>query len=64
MGKMKEHPKYHIISVRLSDAEMAAFEAVRKGVSRQDFMHKILWDAVLRKYLMETGRSKRPDSTL
>lgn len=45
MGRMKEHPKYNILSFRVSDADLAEIEDAMIGGSRQDFLR----DAALEK---------------
>ena len=36
MGRMKEHPRYNVVSFRLSDDELKQLEAFRGGRTRQD----------------------------
>lgn len=42
MGKSKEHPRYNIVSVRISDAELAELNRIRSGRPLSD----LLLDAV------------------
>lgn len=44
MGKMKQHPRYNVLSFRVSDDELAEIESVMIGGSRNDFLR----DAVLK----------------
>lgn len=44
MGKMKQHPRYNVLSFRVSDNELAEIESVMIGGSRNDFLR----DAVLK----------------
>lgn len=38
MGKTKEHPRYNVLSFRVSDAELEELESAMIGGSRQDFL--------------------------
>ena len=38
MGRMKEHPRYNVMSFRASDAELARIVAAIGEVSRQEFL--------------------------
>lgn len=44
MGKMKENPRYNVLSFRVSDEELAEIESVMIGGNRNDFLR----DSVLR----------------
>ena len=44
MGGMKQHPRYNVLSFRVSDEELAVIESVMTGGSRNDFLR----DAVLK----------------
>lgn len=39
MGKLKEHPKYNILHVRVSDQELKRVEAALDGNTKQDMLH-------------------------
>lgn len=38
MGRMKEHPRYNVMSFRASDAELVQIVAAIGEVSRQEFL--------------------------
>lgn len=44
MGRMKQYPRYNVLSFRVSDDEMAEIEDAMVGGSRNDFLR----EAVLR----------------
>lgn len=44
MGRMKQNPRYNVLSFRVSDEELAVIESVMIGGSRNDFLR----DAVLK----------------
>ena len=48
MGRMKQYPRYNIVSFRLSDTEMRMLENLRKENTRQDTMIRILSETVFR----------------
>lgn len=52
MGKMKEHPRYNIISVRISDRELAELDIMRGNRKRS----AILCDALNEKILNDRQR--------
>lgn len=39
MGKMKQHPKYNVVSFRISDATKAHLDNTLGGRSVQEFVH-------------------------
>lgn len=42
MGKMKEHPRYNILSCRVSDEELKRVEAALQGDTMQSLLHAAL----------------------
>lgn len=44
MGKMTETPRYNVISLRITDAELAAIHTLRDGSAQSisDFMRSVL----------------------
>ena len=43
VGRMKDSPRYHVISLRISDEELSAIKTVREGSENiSDFMRKVL----------------------
>ena len=46
MGKMKQHPRYNVISCRVTDAELAEIAAVVGNGNRAEFMLQAILDAV------------------
>lgn len=38
MGRMKQHPRYNVLSFRASDAELKEIADSLSGVSRQSFL--------------------------
>ena len=49
MGKMIEHPRYNIVTVRISDYELAELDIMRKGRKRS----QILLEAIQEKIIQE-----------
>jgi predicted transcriptional regulator len=51
MGKMKEHPRYNVLSVRVSDETMEALEQARPvGVSRSALISQAVEEYLDRRY--------------
>jgi uncharacterized protein (DUF1778 family) len=48
MGRMKQHPRYHVLSLRVSDEELKVIEAAIDGGSRQNFLLAAALEKVLR----------------
>ena len=43
VGRTKDSPRYHVISLRISDEELSAIKIVREGSENiSDFMRKVL----------------------
>lgn len=47
MGKMKEHPRYNVLSLRVSDYELREVQEHIKG-SRQDYLLQALMEKITR----------------
>lgn len=47
MGRMKQNPKYNVLSFRASDAEKKVIEAAINGGSRQGFLLAAALEKVL-----------------
>lgn len=47
MGKMKEHPRYNVLSLRVSDYELREVTEHIKG-SRQDYLLQALMEKITR----------------
>jgi|GEM_PF-2276508 len=56
MGKMKENPKYNILSLRVSDMDLAELEKIRNGRSNA----RLLEEALLA--LIDLERQKQLDA--
>ena len=56
MGRMKEHPRYNVVSFRLTDDEMKQFEAICGKRTRQETMNLIL-TGVFKKYREVSGNA-------
>jgi hypothetical protein len=54
MGKMKENPRYKVLSFRVTEDELAEIESVMIGGSRNDFLR----DAVLKQAREDDQRYK------
>ncbi len=52
MGKMIENPRYNIVTVRISDYELAELDIMRKGKKRS----QILLEAVQEKIINDRQR--------
>lgn len=55
VGKTKENPRYNVVSVRLSDAELATLERMRGKENRQDFVRRGITELIDR-----MGRGAQP----
>lgn len=47
MGKMKENPRYNVLSLRVSDYELRELKEVQRG-SRQDYLLQAVMEKVAR----------------
>lgn len=47
MGRMKQHPKYNVLSFRASDEELKIIKAAINSGSRQDFLLAAALEKVL-----------------
>lgn len=48
MGRMKEHPRYNIISVRISDRELAELDIMRGSRKRSIVLGEALNEKILK----------------
>lgn len=48
MGRMKQNPRYNVISFRVSDEELQVIEAAINGGSRQSFLLAAALEKILR----------------
>lgn len=48
MGKMKENPRYNIVSTRISDADLEAIE--QSGLSRSVFIQEAITEKLQRDF--------------
>lgn len=47
MGRMKENPRYNIISVRISDAELAELTSISNGRALSQLLLEALNDKII-----------------
>lgn len=47
MGRMKEHPRYNIISCRISDDTKACVEKALSGRTVQEFLHTAIEEKLI-----------------
>lgn len=46
MGRMKEHPRYNVLSFRVSDEEFKLFNEFKRSRDRQSVLHQMLVDKI------------------